>query len=90
MSVAQKHRGPDDDGYWQSNAEPTFSGACFAFRRLAIIDLSADGHQPMSAELAATDSIGGEADDDAEDGEDRDEGGSSENLVDSQPFKFKA
>ena len=53
-------------------------------------DDDADGHQPMSAELAATDSIGGEADDDAEDGEDRNEGGSSENLVDSQPFKFKA
>jgi len=47
MSFAQKHRGPDDNGYWQSQAEPTFSGACFAFRRLAIIDLSVDGHQPM-------------------------------------------
>ena len=49
----------------------------------------ADGHEPMSAELAAPDSIGGEADDDAEDGEDRDEGGSSENLANRQHFIFK-
>ena len=53
-------------------------------------DDDADGHQPMSAELAATDSIGGEADDDAEDGEDRNERGSSENLANRQHFIFKA
>jgi len=45
-SRRQLHRGPDDDGMWQSQpAEPP--GAVFGFRRLAIIDLSQDGHQPM-------------------------------------------
>jgi len=35
------HRGPDDHGYW-------FSHWCgLSFRRLAIIDLSDGGHQPM-------------------------------------------
>jgi len=36
------HRGPDDEGF--------FFGETFAFghRRLAILDLSSDGHQPMS------------------------------------------
>ncbi len=37
------HRGPDDEGTW-IDAE---AGVALAFRRLAIIDLSADGHQPM-------------------------------------------
>jgi asparagine synthase (glutamine-hydrolysing) len=45
-SACQKHRGPDDDGYWQSGAAGE-EGAMFGFRRLAIIDLSPDGHQPM-------------------------------------------
>jgi asparagine synthase (glutamine-hydrolysing) len=45
-SNAQRHRGPDDDGSWQSG-EVGADGAMFAFRRLAIIDLSADAHQPM-------------------------------------------
>src|SRR5207244_2096800 len=45
MSRAQAHRGPDDEGAFQSSeAGP---GAAFGFRRLAIIDLSPDGHQPM-------------------------------------------
>ena len=37
-----KHRGPDDEGY--------YFGSNFAFghRRLSIIDLSKNGHQPMS------------------------------------------
>lgn len=39
------HRGPDDSGAW---VEP--SGAlALGFRRLAIIDLSAAGHQPMAS-----------------------------------------
>lgn len=43
MSDVITHRGPDSDGNWIS---PT--GKCgFAFRRLAIIDLSANGNQPM-------------------------------------------
>ncbi len=46
-SNCQKHRGPDDDGFIQSGATGS-DGAVLAFRRLAIIDLSADGHQPMT------------------------------------------
>ena len=36
------HRGPDDRGLWNS------PNAALGFRRLAIIDLSASGHQPMT------------------------------------------
>lgn len=43
MSARIAHRGPDDTGCW---AEPS-AGLAFGFRRLAIIDLSAQGHQPM-------------------------------------------
>jgi asparagine synthase (glutamine-hydrolysing) len=43
MSRAISHRGPDDAGRW---ADPT-NGIAFGFRRLAIIDLSEHGHQPM-------------------------------------------
>lgn len=44
MSDVIKHRGPDDEGQWMS-----LNRKCgFAFRRLAIIDLSPAGHQPMS------------------------------------------
>ena len=45
-NAAQIHRGPDDSGVWHSGA-PGSSGASFAFRRLAILDVSANGHQPM-------------------------------------------
>jgi asparagine synthase (glutamine-hydrolysing) len=44
MSRVIAHRGPDDDGHWLAPR----GNAGFAFRRLAIIDLSANGHQPMS------------------------------------------
>ncbi|CAK0761812.1 asparagine synthase (glutamine-hydrolysing) [uncultured Gammaproteobacteria bacterium] len=37
------HRGPDDGGTW---ADPT-AGLAFGFRRLSILDLSPEGHQPM-------------------------------------------
>jgi len=37
------HRGPDDSGTWTDEA----AGVALGFRRLAIIDLSANGHQPM-------------------------------------------
>jgi asparagine synthase (glutamine-hydrolysing) len=46
-SLAQRHRGPDDEGSWQSG-RPGEDGAMLGFRRLAIIDVSRDGHQPMA------------------------------------------
>ncbi len=39
------HRGPDSDGFWL-DAE---AGLAFGHRRLAIIDLSPAGHQPMQS-----------------------------------------
>lgn len=47
MHDAQQHRGPDDDGAWTNVATPSGDGVGFSFRRLAIIDLSPEGHQPM-------------------------------------------
>jgi asparagine synthase (glutamine-hydrolysing) len=43
MTDALAHRGPDDQGAW---VEPA-SGLAFGHRRLSIIDLSPNGHQPM-------------------------------------------
>jgi asparagine synthase (glutamine-hydrolysing) len=43
MRDAMRHRGPDDAGVWQSQDGTTV----LAHRRLAIIDLSPGGHQPM-------------------------------------------
>jgi asparagine synthase (glutamine-hydrolysing) len=47
MTDAQSHRGPDDSGEYASSADGP--GVVLGFRRLAIIDLSSDGHQPMVA-----------------------------------------
>ena len=46
-SEQQRHRGPDDDGTWESGSAGQ-DGAMFGFQRLAIIDLSPDGHQPSN------------------------------------------
>ena len=43
MADAIAHRGPDDHGVWVSER----LGVALAHRRLSIVDLSAQGHQPM-------------------------------------------
>jgi asparagine synthase (glutamine-hydrolysing) len=45
MSDRIRHRGPDDSGAWV-DAE---AGIALGFRRLAILDLSPTGHQPMQS-----------------------------------------
>jgi asparagine synthase (glutamine-hydrolysing) len=56
MSELVAHRGPDGQGFWQ---EP--GSACgLAHRRLAIIDLSPSGHQPMTAPDGTVISYNGE------------------------------
>jgi asparagine synthase (glutamine-hydrolysing) len=47
MSDAMVHRGPDDSGTWTSAPDARGLGALLAFRRLAILDLSPAGAQPM-------------------------------------------
>lgn len=43
MASTIRHRGPDDSGVWASETH----GVAFGYRRLAIVDLSVEGHQPM-------------------------------------------
>jgi asparagine synthase (glutamine-hydrolysing) len=49
MMAAMHHRGPDDDGFELIPLTPETNGPAigFGFRRLAILDLSPSGHQPM-------------------------------------------
>ena len=57
MSAALKHRGPDGDGVWATQS----GEVVFAHRRLAIIDLSEAGAQPMvDRESGCTISFNGE------------------------------
>jgi asparagine synthase (glutamine-hydrolysing) len=47
MTSVQAHRGPDDAGLWERRfPDGTWIG--LGSRRLAILDLSSDGHMPMS------------------------------------------
>ncbi|HYU45210.1 MAG TPA: asparagine synthase (glutamine-hydrolyzing) [Terriglobales bacterium] len=49
MTSVQAHRGPDDSGLWERHfPDGTYIG--LGSRRLAILDLSPDGHMPMSNE----------------------------------------
>src|SRR3546814_11632184 len=45
MTARLQHRGPDDDGLWV-DAE---AGLALGHRRLSIVDLSPEGHQPMAS-----------------------------------------
>lgn len=45
MSATVCHRGPDDEGVWVDET----NGVAFGHRRLAVIDLSEHGHQPMAS-----------------------------------------
>jgi asparagine synthase (glutamine-hydrolysing) len=50
MLKAVEHRGRDDEGVWTSEAiDEEGRQVCFGHRRLAIIDTSSAGHQPMSS-----------------------------------------
>ena len=44
MNKIQEHRGPDDVGVYQDDF------CILGHRRLSIIDLSADGHQPFQSD----------------------------------------
>lgn len=46
MTRAIAHRGPDGEGFWVSDCQRVG----FGHRRLAIVDLSESGHQPMASE----------------------------------------
>ena len=52
MGCSIAHRGPDDEGTVLFSGAGPSGTTGFAFRRLAIIDLSSHGHQPMAARCA--------------------------------------
>ena len=43
MSLALRHRGPDDSGVWADQ----YSSVALSHRRLSVLELSSAGHQPM-------------------------------------------
>lgn len=45
MTAALHHRGPDSNGHWRS----ADGGLAFGHARLAVVDLSEHGHQPMAS-----------------------------------------
>jgi len=45
MIARVRHRGPDDEGSWIDQS----AGVCLGHTRLSVIDLSAEGHQPMQS-----------------------------------------
>ncbi|MCD6732480.1 MAG: asparagine synthase (glutamine-hydrolyzing) [Burkholderiaceae bacterium] len=45
MTAAIAHRGPDDEGYWLDEE----SEVALGHQRLSIVDLSSNGHQPMTS-----------------------------------------
>jgi len=45
MADSLAYRGPDDSGVWVQES----TGLAFGHRRLSIVDLSAEGHQPMAS-----------------------------------------
>ena len=51
MTAIQAHRGPDDSGLWEQRF-PDGAYVALGSRRLAILDLSPDGHMPMSNRAA--------------------------------------
>jgi asparagine synthase (glutamine-hydrolysing) len=45
MTSCIAHRGPDDSGTWLDAA----TGIALGHRRLSVLDLSSEGHQPMAS-----------------------------------------